>query len=510
MTYSFKRFVPVFFLAALLFSGCPQSQDAGLKETPTLPQTPQNLTVKPGNQRLIVSWDQAAGANSYELVFWGDDKTEVSREENAAMAAIGGLVNGKTYWVKVRSKNNAGISAFTSAIDAAPALQAPAPSVISGDAGLSVGWAAEDGVEYELWYGTTDNSAAAVKWNGAISVLPPVAGTTITGLVNGNSYYLWIRVPGDVLTSDSSRGTPAALSVAPQGFVYVPGGTVVGNESYTMNVRVPVDPPGYMNAGKTLSKKGVFTENRTVEVNSFLMAKYETTQQLWYDVQSWAEGNGYSFQNTINAPESSAGPEIDINKPVTGISWRDAIVWCNAYSEMSGLEVVYSTGNGLALRDSRNGNGAVCDDAVMDRNKNGYRLPTEAEREYAARGGDPGKADWMYLFAGSNDAEETTWHHGNSAYQVKDVGLKKENRLGIFDLSGNAQEWGWDWMNYSIAVNPETPPDGELYNSRFNQKPMAGGGVGSNLTMACVADRWSFDTNYADPYVGFRLVRRVE
>ena len=82
--------------------------------------------------------------------------------------------------------------------------------------------------------------------------------------------------------------------------------------------------------------------------------------------------------------------------------------------------------------------------------------------------------------------------------------------MGIFDLSGNAQEWGWDWINYGVAVTPDTPWDGVRYSSRFSQKPMAGGGVGSNITLSCTADRWGYGTSYKDGYVGFRLVRRVQ
>jgi len=507
MTYKRQVRISILLLAAFLFSGCPQSQDVGLEEIPVFPETPQNLKVMPGNQRLIVSWDQAAGANSYELVFWGDGENEVSREENATMVTLGGLENGKNYWVKVRSKNNAGISGFSSPVEATPAVQIPAPSLIRGDGKLSVGWAAETGVDYEVLCGTNPDGAAS--WNEIVTGSGTVAGTTITGLTNGVSYYVRIKVQveGADKFSPATGGIPETSPPDIENFAYVSGGTVVGSESYAMNVTVP-SVPGYMNAGRTLSKKGVFVEDRVVEIASFLMAKYETSRQLWYDVQSWAESNGYSFQNTISAPDYA-----DKNKPVSGISWRDAIVWCNAYSEKAGLEPVYyypSVGAGNVLRDSRNANGTTCDGAIMDKSKSGLRLPTEAEREFAARGGDPGKADWMFTYAGSNNANEVAWHHGNSPYEIKDVGQKNPNRLGIFDLSGNVQEWGWDWMNYTIAVTPDTAPDGKPYGSPYIQKSMAGGGAGSNITMSCVADRWGFNTSYTDSFIGFRLVRKVE
>ena len=146
----------------------------------------------------------------------------------------------------------------------------------------------------------------------------------------------------------------------------------------------------------------------------------------------------------------------------------------------------------------------------MDKTKNGYRLPTEVEREYAARGGNPGKAAWMYLYSGSDNPDEVAWHHGNSAYSVRNVGTKNSNSLGIYDLSGNAQEWCWDWMHYGLPVTPVTPVDGEAYSGYSRQKPMGGGGVGSNVTMSCVADRWSYATDYKDAYVGFRVMRKAD
>ena len=385
-----------------------------------------------------------------------------------------------------------------------PSTQTLALSAIRGDGELCIGWTAKNGVEYEVWYGTNNKTENSAKWNGAVTVSLPVAGTVINGLNNSTQYYIWIKKKnGNDFEGGISETPQSPPSLIHENFAYVSGGTVTGSHSYSMQVTVPADST-YMNAGKTLVKQGVFTEGRKITIEPFFMAKHETTRQLWHTVQVWAEANGYSFQNKISAPNES-----NKNLPISNINWRDTIVWCNAYSEMAELEPVYYHDE-IVIRDSRNANSTACDNAVMNKNKNGYRLPTEAEREYAARGGDPGKADWMFLFSGSDDANNTAWHHGNSAYTIKDVGIKNVNRLGIYDLSGNVQEWGWGWMNYGIVSDTDTPIDGELYSSRFNQIPMAGGGVGSNITMSCAADRWGYITNYRDAYVGFRVVQKVK
>ena len=378
--------------------------------------------------------------------------------------------------------------------------QVPSPSVIRGDGALSVAWVAEAGVVYEVWYRTENNDETGTRWEGTITRSGIVAGASITGLTNGAAYYVWLRSQDGRLSAESS-GTPRALpSSVPDGFVYVSGGTVIGSARYTMSMTIPVGSI-YHNAGNTRTMPGVFVEGRTVEIESFFMAKHQVTRGLWYEVQSWAQSNNYFFQNTIAAPNN-----IDKNIPVTGINWRDAIIWSNAYSEMSGLDPVYRS-DGNVLRDSRNANAAAVDNATMDRTRNGFRLPTEVEREFAARGGEPGKADWMFHFAGSNNAEEVVWHHGNSPRQPQDAGTKSANRLGVFDLSGNVQEWGWGWMFWNRPVTPQTPVDGYPRGAPFTQKPMAGGGVGSNITMSVVADRWGAPVTLVDPVVGFRIVR---
>jgi formylglycine-generating enzyme required for sulfatase activity len=162
--------------------------------------------------------------------------------------------------------------------------------------------------------------------------------------------------------------------------------------------------------------------------------------------------------------------------------------------------------------------------------KKGYRLPTIDEREYAARGGDPEALDWRYLYSGGDNPDPVAWYYGTSGGGVgsshPDYGThpgreKAANRLGIYDLSGNVMEWGWDWMHFAgngllpestigftgKKLDPATPIGGPGYGPGANQKPMMGGSWWSSAPYSLNAYWWGYLPDYQDGWVGFRVVR---
>jgi formylglycine-generating enzyme required for sulfatase activity len=231
---------------------------------------------------------------------------------------------------------------------------------------------------------------------------------------------------------------------------------------------------------------------------SFYMRKYEVTQ---------AEYEKYCSYGS-SSPSSSYGDGD--NYPAYYVSWYDALVYCNKRSMAEGLTPCYSiSGNtdpskwGTVPTSSDSTWNAV----VCDWNANGYRLPTEAEWEYAARAGDNTVSSLTY--AGTNSSSklgEYAWYSDNSSSKTHEVGTKKANAFGLYDMSGNVWEWCWNWFtnNYNTGTEGGSDPTGA---SSGDYRVYRGGGWGSNSGSCAVSYR-----NRSIPYsrnddLGFRVVR---
>jgi sulfatase modifying factor 1 len=177
--------------------------------------------------------------------------------------------------------------------------------------------------------------------------------------------------------------------------------------------------------------------------------------------------------------------------PVSGVDWFDAVSYCSWLSEKDGLAPCYSGG----------GKVTKCDFLA-----NGYRLPTEAEWEYAARGGNRSNG---YLFSGSNDPDDIGWHSGNSGGSAHPVGQKAPNELGIYDMSGNRWEWCWDWFDAEYyAISPEIDPTGPLTAPKgsFVNRSRRSSSAGQDVETLRVAFR-SYDGVSYPGDNGLRLVK---
>jgi len=228
-----------------------------------------------------------------------------------------------------------------------------------------------------------------------------------------------------------------------------------------------------------------------VTLESFLIGQYAVTQELWEIIMS-------------NNPSSYKGKK----RPVERICWYDTVEFCNKLSEKEGLTQTYHITKKSADPFNLNSNDQRRWSVDCDFSVNGYRLPTEAEWEYAARGGSKSKG---FIFSGSNRLYEVGWYGagdktGNctEAEGPSEVGKKLPNESGIFDMSGNIWEWCWDWhaaYNGINQINPRGPKTGNYRVAR--------GGSWNSPAKYCTVSRRGTDTP-SDGFSGaldFRLAR---
>jgi formylglycine-generating enzyme required for sulfatase activity len=224
---------------------------------------------------------------------------------------------------------------------------------------------------------------------------------------------------------------------------------------------------GTFTMGSPVGEAGRFNNEiqHNVTVSSFYMGKYEVTQRDWRDVMG-------------HNPNYFTGNDL----PVENISWYDAVEYCNKRSEQEGLTPAY-TGNG--------------DGITWNRSANGYRLPTEAEWEYACRAGT---ATPYYTGDSVNSAG---WYVSNSGYKTHPVGQKQPNAWDLYDMHGNVGEWCWDWYG-EYPSGAQTDPSG-AESGTF--RVIRGGSWNAYAQSLRSADRNGDTPVLRNNGVGFRLAR---
>jgi formylglycine-generating enzyme required for sulfatase activity len=325
--------------------------------------------------------------------------------------------------------------------------------------------------------------------DGSLTLKPTKANSVPFG-VSVNSGKM-TAITGTI-TLDDGTTVPAPGEFTPAG-----GGETITSPTGIVLVSIPA---GTFTMGSPSTEADRYDDEgpqHLVTLSSFKMGKYQVTQEQYQALM----GSNPSYYTSAVTGESGTPGKL----PVECVSWYDAFVFCNTLSIAEGLNPVYSISGSTdptVWGTVPAGSNSTWNAAVMDRSKNGYRLPTEAEWEYACRAGTTTAYN-----TGDIISDNTGWYDGNSESKTHQVGLKPSNAWGLHDMNGNVYEWCWDRYdsNYYSSSPANDPTGAGAVTGSY--RVVRGGyldGYGRYLRSAY--------RNYDNPnsrniYIGVRLVR---
>lgn len=294
--------------------------------------------------------------------------------------------------------------------------------------------------------------------------------SVIIAFQNGNTTLNWNSAIASPVIVEHSLNLSTWVSLSQNNtagfFEHAAGSSTKGFYRLKWMPSLPPTPAMITVQGGTLPQSSEFAGQR---VASFQIGKYEVTWDEWLEVRAWAVNNGYSDL-------ANAGVGTAANHPVRKVNWYDVVKWSNSKSEKEGFTPAYIV-KGATYRTGQS-------EPTISSGANGFRLPSEVEWEWAARGGVNGG---NFTYSGSDDVSHVAWYRSNSGYSgTRAIGIKAPNELGIYDMSGNVREW--------VSA---------LYYR------LRGGSWISQEIFCKVASREIQAYQFGDDYTGFRLARNA-
>lgn len=445
------------------------------------PSAPTNVTASPESGQVRVIWLPSSEATSYNIYY--STVQQVSKTTGIRVSGVKSphvvspLVDGTAYYFVVTASNAKGESTTSfeaSAIPVAAPLIPTGVSAVEGNGLVTVTWTPVTGAtSYNIYVATA--SSVSKKSGTKVADLSG-SPSTVGPLKNRTPYYFVVTaVNAGGESGDSPWATATPIAEAPK-----PG-----------LVRIPAGP---FQMGDNLDKTGYALPVHTVNLDEFYIDRYETMYTLWKEVYDWSVANGYSFDSAGSNGSFGKGN----NLPVVGINWYDSVKWLNARSEKEGRTPVYYVDD--AHTNVYKTGRIDLTNAQVKWDANGYRLPTEAEWEKAARGGLEGKRyPW-------GDELGTGQANDNMGSAVP-VGIYQANGYDLYDMAGNVFEWVWDWGSerqaYDWAVDGAKNPRGPDSSDTGTRIRRGGGYTYGSRHLKCSGRMFRTPT-YTAPYLGFR------